>query len=207
MKSLLVLLAVTVAARADDIIPKAFDKARYAETLGRSPFVLETKVVEEPKEPPKNIFANLFLRGVGKADGKDYVLLQRLGEERSIRLLGTEPGDDGIAVKDVKIGNSFRETKVVLTAGMEIGEVGFKEDTLSAPPAAPKGPLGNPMQPMQFPKPGTGTAVPPFPGSRPPVPFAGTNMAIPRPQMPGPNPVAIPQPGGAARQRVRVINN
>jgi hypothetical protein len=203
MKALLVLLAVTIAARADEAIPKAFDKARYAETLGKSPFVLATKVVEEKAPDVISPFANLYIRGVGKADGKDYVLLQRLGEERSIRLLGTEVGDDGLAVKTMKVGNSFRETKVVLQKGLEIGEVGFKEDTLNTPPAAPKAPPGSPMQ---LPKPGSATVMPQFPGSRSPVsqPSATT---IPRPQVPIPTPVAVPQKPGSPRQRVRVINN
>lgn len=206
VKPLIILFAVTVAGRADDIVPKPFDKARYAETLGKSPFVLETKV-EAVKEPDRvSPFANLYLRGIGKADGKDYVLLQRLGEERAIRLIGTEPGDDQLSVKSVKIGNNFRETRVTLMKGLEMGEVGFKEDTLNAPPpaAAGKGPGGLPMPGT---KPGSPTGVPPFPGGRPPTATPGFNSIVPRPQVPVPTPVAIPQAPGAPRQRVRVINN
>jgi len=202
MKPLFILLAVTVAARAEDVIPKAFDKARYAETVGKSPFVLETKV-EAVKEPDRvSPFANLYLRSITKTDGKDYVLLQRLGEERAIRLIGTEPGDDGLSVKEVKVGNNFRETRVTLMKGMEMGEVKFKEDSLNSPPpaAAGKGPGGLPM-PMNAQQ-----GIPPFPGAKPPT-AAPQNMGIPRPQFPVPTPVAIPQVPGSPRPRVRVINN
>ncbi len=82
MKSLAVLLSLTVAVVADDTIPQALPKARYEDTLGKSPFVLETKAAEVVVVEDKNPFQNLYLRGIGKADGKDYVLIQRLGEER-----------------------------------------------------------------------------------------------------------------------------
>jgi len=210
MKPLLILLTLSVASRADEMIPKPFDKARYAETVGKSPFVLETKVEAAKGPEPISPFANLYLRGITKTDGKDDVLLQRLGEERAIRLIGnepsTDPGADQLAVQQVKAGNNFRETRVVLKKGMEIGEVGFKEDTLTAPPPAPpgKGPGGLPMPGG---KPGTSMAVPPFPGARPPTMIGGTNNAVPRPQVPMPTPVAVPQVPGQPRPRVRVINN
>jgi hypothetical protein len=209
MKPLLILLAVTVAARAEDFIPKAFDKARYAETVGKSPFVLETKV-EAVKEPDRvSPFANLYLRGITKdPTGKDSVLLQRLGEERAIRLIGTETGDDGLSVKAVKVGSNFRETSVTLMKGMEMGEVKFKEESLNSPPPAAPGAKGPGGLPMPTTKPGSPmpTGMPPFPGARPPTTNAGA-MAIPRPQVPVPTPIAAPQAPGAPRQRVRVINN
>jgi hypothetical protein len=203
MKPLFILLAVTAAARAEDVIPKAFDKARYAETVGKSPFVLETKV--EAVAAPERVspFANLFLLSITKTDGKDYVLLQRMGEDRAIRLIGTEAGDDGLSVKAVKVGNNFRETRVTLMKGMEMGEVGFKEGSLNAPPPAPAGAKGPGGLPMPTARPG---GAPPFPGSRPPT-ATPPNMAIPRPQVPVPTPVGVPQAPGAPRQRVRVINN
>lgn len=210
MKAFPVLLAVALAARAEDVIPAAPDRSRYADTVATSPFVLETKAVEAPAVEVKNPFANLFLRGIGKADGKDYVLIQRLGEEKSIRLTGTEPGEDQLAIKSMKVGSNFRETKVVLSRGVEIGEIGFKEDALTAPPPAPKGPGGTPMA---FPKPGGAatTGVPPlpgaasFPGARPTTPSVN---AIPRPGgSPVPMPSTPPTIPGSPRTRTRVINS
>jgi hypothetical protein len=175
MKTILMLVSVTLAARADSIIPKSFERGRYAETIGQNPFVLEAKVdvTQPPPKPP----LNWFLRGISKAEGKDYVLVQRIGEERAVRLIGNEPGEDQLSVKAVKVGSNFHETKVTLIMGTEMSEVGFKQDTNSAPPKGSEK------------------------GSR------GVNPAIPHAQIPLPTPVAVPQAPGAPRQRVRVINN
>ena len=69
MKPLIVLgiLAAASHVRAEvEIIPQPFGKERYAETIAKSPFVLETKVVEEPVVKKEDPFANLYLRGIGK---------------------------------------------------------------------------------------------------------------------------------------------
>jgi hypothetical protein len=160
-----------------------------------------------------NPFQNLYLRAIGKADGKDYVLIQRLGEERPLRFIGNDPGDDQISVKTVKVGNNFRETKVTLQKGSETGEIGFKEDSLSAPPAAAKGMPGAPgqvarptapgAQPPQFnaPRPQSGAVPPPIPRPSSAVPPSGAPPTSPPTQpAPGTNP-------NISRQRVRVIGN
>lgn len=207
MKSLPILLALTAVAGADDILPQPFPQDRYEETLKTSPFVLETKTAEAPVVEKINVFQNLYLRGVGKADGKDYVIIQRLGEERPMRFIGNEAGSDGLKVKTVRMGDSFRGTKVVLEKGTETGEVGFKEDTLNAPPAAAAGagPGRGPGQPGQFPMPGTGKVPQPIPSMRPPQ-ATQPAQPVPRPQGMVPSP-SIPQPSGSSKGRVRVINN
>lgn len=211
MSPLVLFLSLTAAVSTDDTIPQALPKARYAETLGKSPFVLETKSTDVAPVDKVNPFQNLYLRGIGKADGRDYVLIQRLGEERPMRFIGNEPGTDDLAVKSVRIGSNFRETRVVLQKGAETGEVGFKEDTLSAPPPAAPG-MRQPSASGQFPKPGAvPIPQPQNPASRPPQPGNGT-VQVPRPQgnvpMPQmPQPVSMPQIPGAPKQRMRVINN
>ncbi len=184
MKPLAILLLLGATANADDLLPQSFAKDRYAKTLAKSPFVLETKSAE-PEAPKVNPFQNLYLRGVGKADGKDYVLIQRLGEERPMKpFIANEPGDDGYVVKLVRFGSNFCETKVVLEKGPDTGEVGFKEDTINAPPAAPNAGRG-PGMPGQIQKPGM-----------PPIPMPVQAPAV-RAQMVMPaNP--IPRPGGSA---------
>jgi len=215
MKPLAILLACPAAAAfaaTDDIIPKPFPKDRYVETAKKSPFVLETKAAE-PEAAKVNVFQNLHLSGVGKADGKDYVLVKRLGEDRAMRFIGNEPGSDGISVKSVRLGDNFRETKVVLQKDGETGEIGFKEDTINAPPAAPGG--RQTVLPGQFPKPGNPMPAqrnfpPGTPGAVQSVPRPGS--AVPAPPMPQPNaaqPATLPQPpsGPPVRNRVRAINN
>ena len=128
MKPLIILgiLAAASHVRAEvEIIPKPFGKDRYAETIAKSPFVLETKVVEEPVVKKEDIFANLYLRGISGSDGKEEVLVQRLGEDKSMRFSGSEPVD-GMFVKSVKSGGTFREAVVVMQKGMETGEIKFK---------------------------------------------------------------------------------
>ncbi len=213
MKPLILVLALSAVADADDILPAALPKDRYAETIGKSPFVLETKVTDAPTIEKVNPFANLYLRGVGKADGKDYTLIQRLGEERPMRFIGNEVGPDELTVQSVRIGNTFRETKVVLKKGTETGEIGFKEDTLNAPPPAALGLPGAPRgsaQPGPFPKPGS--AIPSqFPTVRQPI---APVQQVPRPGGAAtvPQPVNIPQIPGTPQNRLRsgggrVINN
>ncbi|MEO6739687.1 MAG: hypothetical protein ABIP20_05505 [Chthoniobacteraceae bacterium] len=207
MKPLAVLLLLTAAAAADDLLPQAFPKDRYAATLGKSPFVLETKVVEQAVAP-ENPFQNLYLRSISKADGKDYVIIQRLGEERPMKpFIGNEPDAEGYTVTAVRIGNSFRETKVVLQKGSNVGEIPFKEDSNTPPP--PANPARNPGMPGAFPKP-VNTAMPQSPAIRTlqvtppsqPIPRPNTPNAVPMP------PQNIPQiPGGSPRARLRTIPN
>ncbi len=212
MKPLTLLVVLPAAASfavTDDIIPKAFPKDRYADTVKNSPFRLETKVAETPAEQKVNPFQNLYLRGIGTADGKDYVLVQRLGEERPMRFIGNEPNTEGLAVKSVRRGNNFRETKVVLAKGGETGEVGFKEDTINAPPPAAGGPAGRgpalPGMPGGIPKPGGNPSlqVPAVRVTAPPLPGAG----VPRPSTSAPMPTAPMPPGapmpGGTQTRVR----
>ncbi len=218
MKTLAFLLALPAAASfaaTEDIIPKAFPKERYAETVKKSPFVLETKVADTPAEQKVNPFQNLYLRGIGTADGKDYVLVQRLGEERPMRFIGNEPNTEGLAVKSVRRGNNFRETKVVLAKGGETGEVGFKEDTINAPPPPAGGPAVRgpalPGMPGGIPKPGGGptpqmpavrVTAPPLPGAS--VPRPSTSVPMPT----APMPPGAPMPGGTQnRSRPRGIGN
>ena len=207
MKTLAILLSLTAVAGAVELIPQAFPKERYVETKAKSPFVLETKVAEAPVVA-KNPFENLYVRIIGKADGKDYVLIQRIGEERAMKpFIGNEPGTENLTVKEVRSGGSFRETKVVLQQGDLTGEVGFKQDSINLPPAAPQGRAqmpGGPKPGQNTMPPGMQQAVRPSPG--------GTVQAVPRPGGAVPLPTApqnvnIPKTPGAPQRPIRVINN
>ena len=212
--AVLSLLAAAGIVRAEvEIFPTPFGKDRYAETLAKSPFVIETKVVEEPKVEKVNPFKDLYLRGIGKADGKDYVLIQRLGEDKAMRFFGNEleAGHDELLVKTVKIGSNFRETKVMMQKGMETGEIGFKEEAITAaPPAPPRPNVANP----QFGRPGVpmtptampGSVRPAQPISAPPIPRPQTPTAVPLPKPKSPGNVPQPASDPNRRQRVRVIN-
>jgi hypothetical protein len=211
MKAIAAITCLAALAQAESILPQLPEKSRYAETVGKSPFVLETKAVEEKVVETVNPFKDLYLRAISKVDNKDCVLVQRLGEEKPMRLISGESGDDGLSLKTVRVGNSFRETKVVLQKGPEIGEIGFKEEAISAPPAAPQA-RPNPGMPPGFIRPGMPVPTKPTTSSTrivpPPTP------SIPRPQFPTavPLPNTSTQPSTSGydanrRQRVRVINN
>ncbi len=214
MKALPILILLTAVAGADDLIPQAFPKDRYNDTIGKSPFVLETKVAA-PEAPVVNPFQNLYVTLVSKDGGKDYVLIKRLGEERPLKaFVGNEPGDEGYLVKSVRNGASIRETKVVLQKGSDIGEIGFKEDTINAPPAA-AAPGRGPGLPGAMAKPGGGVPMPQMPGGAPrtqqitpvqAVPRPGGTSSVPMPSMPT-QPVPLPQTPGGVRVRPRTINN
>ena len=156
-------------------------------TIAKSPFILEMKAAE-PEAPKVNPFQNLYLRGVGKADGKDYVLIQSLSDNHAMKpFIANEPGEDGIVVKLVRFGSNFRETRVVLEKGPDTGEIGFQENTINSPPAAPNAGRGRAGMPGQVPN----TGVPPMPM---PVQFNAARSS--QPPAPVTNP--IPRPGGSA---------
>ena len=181
MKSLVLigLLACPDFAPAEAIVPKSYDPIRYSESLTKSPFVLETKP-DGPTDPhKKRIGDGFYLRGVSKnPDGNWYVLFQRLGQTKAAHLEGNNPGEDGLMIKDVRIGATFGETKVTLQQGSETDEIGFKEGSITAPP---------PRAPKR-----SGPGAPPFPGVAP------TPVQILQPATTPPSPP--PQ-----RPRVRVI--
>lgn len=183
------LLAVTGSATAEISLPAALDRARFKETMAKSPFILETKVVDEPKVEKVNPFKDLYIRGIGKADGKDFVLIQRLGEERSMRFFGGEEGEDSMLVKTVTIGATFRETKVVLEKGSETGEIGFKEEAISAAPQAAA--VRPPSVPPQF----GNQARPVAPGGMVKSGSPQGNPMVPRPQF-TPS-IQLPKPPGS----------
>lgn len=234
----LIALTASAVAAVDGIVPQPFGRERYEETRTTSPFVLATKAEPEaPKDAAVSPFANLYVVGLGRADGKEYVTIVRLGEETTpIRLWGNTPGDDGLTVQQVVWSNEFGKSKVKLKKGSEVGEVGFSENAIKSAVAGTPVPQGQqqggrpptlPGQPPQGARPGTPAPAPTFNTGRPVNP--PQNTTIPRPpgsQTPGvggttaiPRPTGAPQfqgnrggaPQGASsgesRGRVRVIDN
>ena len=216
MKPLLVLglLAAASQLRAEvDIIPQPFGKDRYAETIAKSPFVLETKVVEEPVVKKEDPFANLYLRGISKEGEQYHVLVQRLGEDKPMRFVGSDPVE-GMFLKTVKEGGNFRESVVVMQKGTETGEIKFKEEAIAAAPAPqarPPGPNGAGVP--QFTWPGVPQIPGAFPGAVRTVPPI-SNAPLPRPQTPtsiplprAPTNVPLPTSNAPGRTRQRTIGN
>lgn len=229
---LLAVFAVGASALAESAIPTGFGRERYQDTLTKSPFALATPV-EKPVEEEKNPFDNLLVTGLGKLeDGRDIIWIQRLGEERSMRFEGNDPGPEGYVVKQVKWGERWSDTRVVMAQGDKQGEIKFKENSQPTAGAMPPG-----MNPAQRGVNGAGSAPPPIvptglnSAARPAaVPQRPPAMApnLPRPNSPSvvPRPGAgaqlspvntfrggttaqppVPTNGAAPRQRIRQINN
>lgn len=224
MKTIALTLATATAAFAavNDVVPQAFNNERYEETRTASPFVLATKVVEDkPIDEPKP-FANLYVVGLGRAEGKEYVTIVRVGEEATpIRLWGNTPDDEGLSVQQIIWSDAFGKSKVKLKKGSDIGEIGFNENAIKSAVAGtpvPQGvpPTGRPPLPGQPTPPGFNRPPnsPTQPTINPNIPRPPTTGAtnIPRPPTSFTPPPAAGTNGAnnnttQGRQRIRVINN
>jgi hypothetical protein len=221
MKSSILLLAVLSssvwAADDEEVIPVARGKERYEAMVAKSPFVLATPP-EAPKVEAKSIFDNMVLKGVGT----DYVIVQRVGDDHTMRFWGNEPNEEQMMVKEVRWSDQLGGTTVVLKKGAEEKEIEFNKNELRnpTPPPTPAGrPPGAPPIPGQrqpgmnpspnFPKP------PNLTNSTVPRPTVQPSMAVPRPSgaaiqaPPAPQPANNPSPNDATgnRRRIRVIGN
>jgi hypothetical protein len=127
---------------AETAIPAAFQKERYEETLATAPFAVEAVRLTAAGLREDSILDHLVLTGLGKTnDGRDFVILQQQGMPGSLRLEGNEPGPSGIAVKQVRWGDKWRSSAVVISDGTK--EKALKFDENSAPRKSPPKTGGN----------------------------------------------------------------
>jgi hypothetical protein len=161
MKTPLILLAAfTVTAAADEtIIPVAWSKDRFHDMLGKSPFALATPPVEKGMDVP-DIFANLYVKGLGR----DYVAIQRIGDDRAMQLWGNTPNAQQFFVKEVHWSAQPGLTKVVLKNGEQEREIGFNPSDVHGPP-----PPAPPRKPPLYKTQQKATGVP-VPVNKNPVP-------------------------------------
>lgn len=184
------LIAATRVACAESVIPAPLNRTVFAETFAQSPFILETKVEKEEVAVKIDPFTkDLYLRAISKDNGRDVVMIQKVGEERTIKLVAGDVGEDSMTVKSVKIGGNFSETRVVIEKGGETGEVGFKEDAIKGVATAPVRPPGMPGQNPMNPLMNQMRAQPlnPMPKGQPP----GVNPSMPKPFTPT---IQLPKP-------------
>lgn len=129
-------LGSSAIAASESVLPQPYEKERYQSTRAASPFVLATKAAPVINQTPAALFTqNLFVVGLGRVDGKEYVTIVRLGEEKNpIRLWGSDPNEDGLAVQQIMWSDAFGKSKVTLRKGSETGEIGFNENAVKTPP-------------------------------------------------------------------------
>ena len=236
MKAVIVLTcALSSLALGESAIPTAYAKDRYEQTFSDSPFATATPIEKKEEEPANDPLSNLVVTGMGKLDdGRSFVIVQRVGDEGSMRFEGNEKNREGLSVKEVKWGEKWGQSVVVMSHEGRSKDVKFKENSApvvaAVPPQAGGGRGGNPQgtQPPSIVPPGLNTAARPTtiqkPGSiTPTIPRPGSsNIQVPRPgggpsgsfrggtALPQNGMQAAPQQptnGGAPRQRVRQINN
>ena len=143
MKAAVLLSAALVCgASAEVVIPVAFEKIRYVETLSQSPFALEIPEPPRPGPEAPSLLDKLLVTGLGKLDdGRDYVVLQEQGAPLSIRLEGNQPAN-GLAVKRVNWGDKWRVSSVVVTDGTKEKSIVFNQSPTPpvkvTPPKSPQ---------------------------------------------------------------------
>ena len=144
--ALLLLAAFSAPAWADDeVIPVSYAKERYTAMAALSPFKLATPPPPPPEDKP-NPFANVYLRGLGS----NYVVIQRVGDDHTIRITGNETSPEGFAVQAVHWSDVPGASTVDVTKDGQSGLLEFnKNELLSAAKGAnlpktarpiPKGP-------------------------------------------------------------------
>lgn len=125
---------------ANSALPEPFTKERYEQTRSNSPFVLATKPALEVIAPQTKFTENMVVVGLGRADGREYVVIVRRGEERApIRLWGNSPSEEGISVQQIEWSDSFGKSKVKVAKDGVVEEIGFDENAAKAHVVQPSG--------------------------------------------------------------------
>jgi hypothetical protein len=236
MKAVLVLTcALSTIALGESAIPSAYNRERYEQTFSDSPFAVATPKEEKVEEPANDPLSNLVVTGMGKLDdGRSFVIVQRVGDEGSMRFEGNEKNREGLSVKEVKWGEKWDKSIVVMSLEGRSKDVKFKENSApvvaaaavppgqhgpkpginAPPPIVPTG-LNNAARTTTVQKQGSITPTIPRPGGN-------SNFQVPRPGGGAPQgssfrggqtlnqgnqPGTQPTNGGAPRTRVRSINN
>jgi hypothetical protein len=147
MKSILLTLMLSAGfVLAESSIPDPYPKERYTGTLSQSPFVLATRP-ENPAPPGPGPLDNIVVTGIGRLDdGRAYVVVQRLGDERSMTFIGSEPNEKGIWVKEVKWADRWPNSSLIMKCGSVEKVVKFNEKTV--PLKAPVPPKNNGPKPV-----------------------------------------------------------
>lgn len=165
-------------AAGDESIPVAFAKERYSEMVKECPFGVSHETASPPP-PPENPFANIVVRGLGS----DFVVIQRHGEDQTIRLVGGQ-SKQGFTVKKINWSNVPGTSTVTLVSESgEEGIVGFDQNLVHATKPALPGSANSAFK---------GTAAAKWKTS-PKAPVAGA-LSVPHPLTPAVQPKVQSKP-------------
>jgi len=168
---------------AEDTLPSALPKDRYAALRARSPFALATVAVATPA-PQASFAANWYVSGVARLGDDYFVTIKGRDLSAEFTLFANE-AVDGVTLASVNWSDQVGKSTVILKKGTETARLEFNEAQLRAPAAATAG--GNHL-PAVRPPVVAATMHPQNPRA------AGVNMAAAVPNAPGLN-------GGAPLRR------
>ena len=182
-----------VSARAEKSadIPAGFPPDRYEQLVKKSPFALATAVVPVVATP--GFAANLYVTGIAKIGGSDFVSISSRDQQSKFSLMAGETGKDDISVVSIDWSDQVGKSKVTVKKGNEFAVLEFDQALLQGPIQA------SPQVPMPMPVAGQ-------PGM--PQPGGPRRIILPNQPAPAPGqPPGAPPAGPAIRQRIRLINN
>lgn len=126
------------------VIPQGYSLDRYEPLWKKSPFTLSS-VSEEVQS---GFAQNLTLTGILKIGERNYVSV--LDKETKQRFfLSSEPGEQGIQVEKLEVGNELKDVMVTLKKGAEVSTLGYdmaflKQAQAEAAPPMPPVPVATP---------------------------------------------------------------
>jgi len=160
---------------AEDTLPSALPKDRYASLRARSPFALATVAVATPA-PQASFAANWYVSGVARLGDDYFVTIKGRDLSTEFTLFASE-AVDGVTLASVNWSDQVGKSTVILKKGTETARLEFNEAQLRAPAAAAT--AGGNHPPAVRPPVVAATMHPQNPRA------AGVNMAAAVPNAPG----------------------
>lgn len=113
---------------------KRYGVEHYSRVWSKSPFDFEIRVAEEEKEE-ENPFENLKLAGLVQRGGEYSVSIYDEKGEKGARIQlrsGDEGNEDGFTIVRVERGKNFKETKVHVRKGNNVGVIEYDTKKIEA---------------------------------------------------------------------------
>ena len=126
--------ALNAATTAANDLPAAMPLSRYDALMKKSPFALATPAGATAAASTAGFTANLYVSGVAKIDGRDFVTIRSKDGQTHFSLMPGELGPDGIVITSVDWSDQVGKSKVTLKKGQETGVAEFDQAVLQAPP-------------------------------------------------------------------------
>lgn len=187
------LIALSMSALADDVLPKRPNFALYEPMLKRSPFAVATAVAVPAATP--DFAKDLYLASAAKLPGGDETVTIASVTDKNFKKYPTRSKpDDGWAISNIEWSDKPGQTRATLTKDGKFATLSFNQALLSQAPQAvgPSSQPGIPLQPPQMQPNAPGMPPIPRPMPQPPMQDPNANRRV-RPMIPR-NPGVQPTP-------------